>query len=33
LKIAAKVDAVDERYWRDVVAPMIAAHPNVEFIG
>jgi glycosyltransferase involved in cell wall biosynthesis len=29
LKIAAKVDAVDERYWRDVVAPMIAAHPNV----
>jgi glycosyltransferase involved in cell wall biosynthesis len=33
LKIAAKIDAVDESYWRDVVAPMIAAHPNVEFIG
>jgi glycosyltransferase involved in cell wall biosynthesis len=33
LKIAAKIDAVDERYWQEVVAPMIAAHPNVEFVG
>jgi glycosyltransferase involved in cell wall biosynthesis len=33
LKMAAKVDAADERYWQDVVAPLIAAHPNVEFIG
>jgi glycosyltransferase involved in cell wall biosynthesis len=33
LKIAAKIDAVDEGYWRDVIAPMISAHPNVEFIG
>jgi glycosyltransferase involved in cell wall biosynthesis len=33
LKIAAKIDAVDECYWRDVVAPMVAALPNVEFIG
>jgi glycosyltransferase involved in cell wall biosynthesis len=33
LKIAAKIDAADERYWRDVIAPMVAANPNVEFIG
>jgi glycosyltransferase involved in cell wall biosynthesis len=33
LKIAAKIDATDERYWRDVIAPMIAACPNVEFVG
>jgi len=33
LKIAAKVDAADKTYWRDVIAPMIAAHRNVEFIG
>jgi glycosyltransferase involved in cell wall biosynthesis len=33
LKIAAKIDAADERYWREVIAPMVAAHQNVEFIG
>jgi glycosyltransferase involved in cell wall biosynthesis len=33
LKIAAKIDAADERYWRDVIAPMVEANPNVEFIG
>jgi glycosyltransferase involved in cell wall biosynthesis len=33
LKIAAKVDAADERYFREVIAPMIAAHPNIEFVG
>jgi glycosyltransferase involved in cell wall biosynthesis len=33
LKIAAKIDAADERYWRDVIAPMVAACPNVEFVG
>jgi glycosyltransferase involved in cell wall biosynthesis len=34
LKIAAKVDRADATYWRDVIAPMIAAHSNnVEFIG
>jgi hypothetical protein len=26
-------DAADERYWREVIAPMVAAHQNVEFIG
>jgi glycosyltransferase involved in cell wall biosynthesis len=33
LKMAAKIDAVDQQYWQEVVAPMVAAHPNVEFIG
>ncbi len=33
LKIAAKVDKADLAYWEDVIAPMVAAHPNVEFIG
>ncbi|SED14284.1 glycosyltransferase family 4 protein [Bradyrhizobium erythrophlei] len=33
LKIAAKIDAADQRYWDQVIAPMVAAHPNVEFIG
>jgi glycosyltransferase involved in cell wall biosynthesis len=33
LKIAAKIDPADELYWREVVGPMVAAHPNVEFIG
>src|ERR1700759_2374899 len=33
LKIAAKVDAADEPYWREAIAPLVAAHPNVEFVG
>jgi glycosyltransferase involved in cell wall biosynthesis len=33
LKIAAKIDTADESYWREVVGPMVAAHPNVEFIS
>ncbi len=33
LKIAAKIDRVDEAYWNDVIRPMIAAAPNVEFVG
>jgi glycosyltransferase involved in cell wall biosynthesis len=32
LKIAAKVDPVDEAYFRDVVEPLLAA-PAVEYIG
>lgn len=32
LKIAAKVDKVDEAYFREVVAPMLNA-PGVEYIG
>lgn len=33
LKIAAKIDRVDEAYWRETIAPMIAMNPNVEYIG
>lgn len=33
LKMAAKIDKVDRAYWEGVIAPMIAAHPNVEYIG
>lgn len=33
LKIAAKVDKADHEYWDQVIAPMIARHPNVEFVG
>jgi glycosyltransferase involved in cell wall biosynthesis len=33
LKIAAKVDRVDQDYWDDKIRPMIKAHPNVEFLG
>ena len=33
LKIAAKVDKADQAYWDDVIAPMVAAHSNVEYVG
>jgi glycosyltransferase involved in cell wall biosynthesis len=33
LKIAAKIDKVDQAYWADMIKPMIAASPNVEFVG
>lgn len=33
LKIAAKVDRVDRLYWEEVIAPMIRAYPQVEYIG
>lgn len=33
LKVAAKVDKVDEAYWDQVIAPMVRAHRNVEFVG
>lgn len=33
LKIAAKVDRVDQAYWDEAIAPLVASHPNVEFIG
>jgi glycosyltransferase involved in cell wall biosynthesis len=33
LKMAAKVDRADQSYWDEVIAPMVAAHPNVEFVG
>ncbi len=31
--MAAKIDAADQCCWDQVIAPMVAAHPNVEFIG
>jgi len=33
LKIAAKIDKVDQAYWDQRIAPMIKAHPNVEYVG
>ena len=33
LKIAAKVDRADQEYWDNLIAPMVRAHPNVEFVG
>jgi len=33
LKIAAKIDKVDRAYWDVVIAPLVARHGNVEFIG
>jgi glycosyltransferase involved in cell wall biosynthesis len=33
LKIAAKVDRVDQAYWDDIIHPMVNAHPNVEYLG
>ena len=33
LKMAAKVDPADQKYYDEVVAPLIAKSPHVEFIG
>ena len=33
LKVAAKVDRVDQAYWQTTILPMIMAHPQVEFLG
>jgi glycosyltransferase involved in cell wall biosynthesis len=33
LKIAAKIDPVDQAYWDDVIAPLVEAHGNIQFIG
>jgi glycosyltransferase involved in cell wall biosynthesis len=33
LKMAAKIDKADKDYWDQVIAPLVVAHPNVEFIG
>ncbi|MGD9967889.1 MAG: glycosyltransferase family 4 protein [Hyphomonadaceae bacterium] len=33
LKIAAKIDRADRAYWEDCIAPLVRAHPNVEFVG
>ncbi len=33
LKIAAKVDRVDQAYWEEKIRPMIEEHPDIEFLG
>jgi glycosyltransferase involved in cell wall biosynthesis len=33
LKIAAKVDPVDQAYWEEQIRPMVESYSNVEFIG
>ncbi len=33
LRIAAKVDKADEAYWNEVIEPLIARSPRVEFLG
>jgi len=33
LKVAAKVDPADQKYWDEVVKPVMDASPHVEFIG
>ena len=33
LKIAAKIDKADQAYWDNLIGPMVAAHPNAEFVG
>jgi glycosyltransferase involved in cell wall biosynthesis len=33
LKIAAKVDAADKKYWDEQIKPLVDASPHVEFIG
>src|SRR5262249_19998298 len=33
LKIAAKIDRVDQDYWDAKIRPLIAANNNIEFLG
>jgi len=33
LRMAAKIDRVDQAYWDEVIKPLVDSHPNVEFIG
>jgi glycosyltransferase involved in cell wall biosynthesis len=33
LKIAAKIDRVDQAYWDEKIRPMVEANANVEYIG
>jgi glycosyltransferase involved in cell wall biosynthesis len=33
LKIAAKIDRVDQAYWDEKIGPMVEAHSNVEYVG
>jgi glycosyltransferase involved in cell wall biosynthesis len=33
VKLAAKVDDVDQRYWNEEIKPLVDASPNTEFVG
>jgi glycosyltransferase involved in cell wall biosynthesis len=33
LRIAAKIDAVDQAYWRGVIEPLVNRHSNVTYVG
>lgn len=33
LKIAAKIDRVDQEYWKEVIEPLVRDNPKVEFVG
>lgn len=33
LKIAAKIDAADQKYWDEAIAPLVDANPEVEYVG
>ena len=33
IEIAAKIDKADQAYWDKEIAPLIAAHANVEYVG
>ena len=33
LRIAAKIDAADRRYWRTDIEPIVRRNPLVEFVG
>jgi glycosyltransferase involved in cell wall biosynthesis len=33
LKIAAKIDRVDQAYWEEQIRPMVEANAHIEFIG
>ncbi len=33
LKIAAKVDRVDQQYWETEIRPLVEAHDSIEYIG
>lgn len=33
LKLAAKIDRVDQQYWDEQIKPLVDRHPNVEYIG
>jgi len=33
LKIAAKIDKVDQAYWDERIAPLVGAHANIEYVG